>query len=258
MAGDADGDGIADCGLFRLPFGEIYSSNLTPDSTSGIGRRTDGELARIFEAFAQGEHVGAGGSHRFGGLGLGLAISRKLIELHAGKIQAISSGRDQGSTFIITLPLAADQTAVDPQPKNDSPPTIAVGSYEQGRTIRILLVEDHEPTRTALAQLLTRRHYDVKIAASVAEARRLSKQQEFQLLISDIGLPDGDGLELMGELRASNTNLHGIALTGYGMEEDITRSQHAGFASHLIKPIRMQALEAALAKVFSHDVIPSA
>jgi CheY-like chemotaxis protein len=110
-----------------------------------------------------------------------------------------------------------------------------------------LLVEDHEPTRTALAQLLTRRHYEVKTAASVAEARELSKQQEFQLLISDIGLPDGNGLELMSQLRAGNTALKGIALTGYGMEEDIARSQHAGFASHLTKPIRMQSLEAALA-----------
>ena len=114
-------------------------------------------------------------------------------------------------------------------------------------TIHILLVEDHEPTRTALAHLLTRRHYEVKTAASVAEARALSQKQVFHLLISDIGLPDGNGFELMRELRAGNTDLQGIALTGYGMEEDIARSRNAGFASHLIKPIRVQSLEAALA-----------
>ena len=99
---------------------------------------------------------------------------------------------------------------------------------------------------------MTRRRYEVKTAASVAEARAWSEKQAFHLLISDIGLPDGNGFELMKELRTSNTDLKGIALPGYGMEEDIARSRKAGFASHLIKPVRVQSLEAALAATVYH------
>ena len=107
----------------------------------------------------------------------------------------------------------------------------------------------YKVTRTALASLLTRRRYEVKTAASMAEARALAGKHAFDLLISDIGLPDGNGLELMSELRAGNADLQGIALTGYGMEEDLVRSHNAGFATHLIKPVRVQSLEAALATV---------
>jgi CheY-like chemotaxis protein/anti-sigma regulatory factor (Ser/Thr protein kinase) len=219
-------------------------------SDSGIGLTSD-EIGRIFEAFTQGDHTRAPGSHRFGGLGLGLAISRKLVESHSGSIRASSEGRDRGATVIITLPLLVKRAGAERLPESDaSPPRAAVNGHPS--VIHVLLVEDHEPTRTALAHLLTRRRYEVKAAASVAEARALSEKQAFHLLISDIGLPDGNGFELMKELRTSNTNLQGIALTGYGMEEDITRSRNAGFASHLIKPVRVQSLEAALAATVSH------
>jgi len=217
---------------------------------SGIGM-TPEELAKIFEAFAQGEHAHAGGLHRFGGLGLGLAISRMLVKSHAGSIRAISEGRNRGSTFIITLPLVMERTGAGPLPDGDTTPSRVAVNGVAG-AIHILLVEDHEPTRTALAHLLTRRHYEVQTAASIAEARALSNQHKFHLLISDIGLPDGSGFELMRELRLGNTSLQGIALTGYGMEEDIARSQNAGFASYLVKPIRVQSLEAALAKNIPH------
>lgn len=216
---------------------------------SGIGMTSD-DLARAFEAFTQGEHVDTGGSHRFGGLGLGLAISRKLVESHSGSIQASSEGRGHGSTFTVTLPLATESALAIDLPKAG---TASPHSSMNGRVgkINILLVEDHEPTRTALAQLLTRRRYEVKTAATAAEARALSKKEKFHLIISDIGLPDGNGFDLMKELRAGNAELRGIALTGYGMEEDVARSQNAGFASHLTKPIRVQSLEAALAATIS-------
>jgi PAS domain S-box-containing protein len=217
---------------------------------NGFGITSD-EIGRIFEAFSQGEHARPGGAHRFGGLGLGLAISRRLVESHSGSIQASSKGRNQGSTFTITLP------SVDMEP---SPETVPVSASSNGNagTIHILLVEDHEPTRTALAHLLTRRRYKVQTAASVAEARALSEKHAFHLLISDIGLPDGNGFELMKELRHSNPALQGIALTGYGMEEDIARSQRSGFSSHLVKPVRVQFLEAVLAEVVSRDAVPDA
>ena len=111
---------------------------------------------------------------------------------------------------------------------------------------RILLVEDHEPTRTALTHLLSRRNFEVLTAASVAEGRELASKNKIDLLISDIGLPDGSGYALMIELRKLY-GLNGIALTGYGMEEDVAHSQKAGFVAHLTKPVRIQSLDSALA-----------
>ncbi len=207
---------------------------------TGIGLSPE-ELGRVFTAFAQGEHA-EGGSHRFGGLGLGLAISQRLVELHAGVIQASSEGRDRGASFTIRLPAcaAAHPTPEAPDPGPPTSPPLSAGGRQ------ILLVEDHEPTRTALALLLKRRHFTVVTAASLAEARALAAQNKIDLLISDIGLPDGNGYELMNELREAY-GLSGIALTGYGMEEDVQQSKRTGFVAHLTKPVRIQSLDEALA-----------
>jgi CheY-like chemotaxis protein len=116
--------------------------------------------------------------------------------------------------------------------------------------LRILLVEDHEPTRVALAQLLKRRQHLVTAAGTVAEALAAAENNTFDLVMSDIGLPDGTGNDLMRELR-SRYKLRGIALTGYGMSEDIARTQAAGFMTHLTKPISVQLLDQAL--LAAHD-----
>jgi PAS domain S-box-containing protein len=216
-------------------------------SDTGMGM-TASELTRAFEAFTQGEH-GKGKGSPFGGLGLGLAISRTLMEAHSGTICASSAGRNQGSTFTITLPLATESVGADLASRGDGSRPQVMGARRPD-LVKILLVEDHEPTRTVLAQLLTRRRYQVETAASAAEARALAREQAFHLLISDLGLPDGDGLDLMKELQAHNQELQGIALTGYGMEQDIARSLEAGFASHLIKPVSVESLENALARTF--------
>lgn len=209
-------------------------------SDTGIGM-TPEEIAGIFKAFSQGNHAADNG-HRFGGLGLGLSISQKLTEFHSGKIIAASGGRNQGSTFIVELPLKANVEGnghTAPKAPEEARQVAA------GKCIRILLVEDHEPTRTTLAALLARRRYDVVAAASVAEARTLAAERNFDLLITDIGLPDGNGYDLMNEL-GKKSRLRGIALTGYGMEHDVARSENAGFDAHLTKPVRIQSLEAAL------------
>ncbi len=210
---------------------------------TGMGMTPD-EISRLFNAFAQGDHAGAEGSHRFGGLGLGLAISRMLVELHSGRISATSAGRDQGATFTVQLPL--DRASVPSAGSLSSPPILRPTASKRTRPSRILLVEDHEPTRTSLAHLLSRRHYDVTTANGVEEAVALAKVQGFDLLVSDIGLPDGDGYELMRILHR-DYDMKGIALTGFGMEEDIERSRVAGFVTHLTKPITVQALDGALA-----------
>jgi CheY-like chemotaxis protein len=110
---------------------------------------------------------------------------------------------------------------------------------------RILLVEDDEPTRETLKKLLDRRGYEVVAVASLAEARSAAESGEYDLVISDFALPDGTGTELMAELR-SRFGLKGIALSGYGGEEDLARSREAGFIAHLTKPVAIGSLEEAL------------
>lgn len=214
---------------------------------TGIGM-TEDEIGRIFAAFSQGNHAQQPDAHRFGGLGLGLAISRMLVELHGGSINAMSPGRGQGATFLIELPLPiANEQSREPVPAAGLvlPPVL-----ENGIRRRILLVEDHQPTASALALLLNRRNYDVLCANTLAEARAIATQQNFDLLISDIGLPDGNGCDLMRELH-HRTGLVGIALTGYGTDADLERSKLAGFSAHLTKPVRTQELDRALSSVFS-------
>jgi len=221
-----------------------HSKLLITISDTGIGLEPE-EIDRIFGEFTQGMHATGPDGRRFGGLGLGLAISQKLAELNGGTISALSEGRDKGATFVVEFPLAPGgphhtETSLDG----------AVSHIDRDRApkqrVSILLVEDHEPTRTSLARLLMHRSYEVITAASVAEARALAQAKDFQLLISDIGLPDGNGYDLMCELKKVRP-VKGIALTGYGMEQDITRSQDAGFIAHLTKPVAIQSLEVALA-----------
>ena len=222
---------------------------------TGIGL-TSTELARIFDAFVQGDHAGSGGSHRFGGVGLGLAISQMLAEQHHGTIRAESPGRDQGATFVIELPLATPASELsrpeDRKGGGDSEPVLIDDgpARRTSRPRRVLLVEDHEPTRVTLSHVLSRRGLVVTCAASLAEARETAAKTEFDLLISDIGLPDGSGCDLMTELSAVRP-IVGIALSGYGMEEDIARSQRAGFRQHLTKPVRVQLLDRALAELWA-------
>jgi PAS domain S-box-containing protein len=229
----------------RVPESENLVIKVTD---SGIGLTPD-EINRIFEAFSQGDHSASGASQKFGGLGLGLAISRMLVEQHSGFIRATSAGRNLGSTFLIELPLyqSEDQEADRPVPAplfaDPTPPPEARLSGPQRRA---LLVEDHQPTRKALAQLLVRRSYHVVSVGSVSEARATAGRESFDLVISDIGLPDGNGYDLMNELR-SRYGLVGIALTGYGSDDDINRSEAAGFSAHLLKPVSVQGLECALA-----------
>jgi PAS domain S-box-containing protein len=237
-------------------------SLVTTVTDTGIGM-TEHEVARVFEAFSQGDHAGTGGSHQFGGLGLGLAISRKVIELHSGKISVTSAGRNQGCMFSVVLPLAGRHEAAS----HETPSRLVAGP-STGRTpspfaspeaglSTVLLVEDHAPTRSALEHLLKRRKYRVLPAGSVAEARAAAENNRVTLVISDIGLPDGSGYDLMSELRERYA-LKGIALSGYGMEGDIARSLAAGFIVHLIKPVRVQLLDEALESLTREMKAPSA
>ena len=210
---------------------------------TGLGL-TEDELARIFAAFAQGDHA-VGGNGKFGGLGLGLVISRMLVQLHSGVIRATSDGRDRGATFSVELPLCVTSGNHSPVPFGGLSPVAIDAMPPVRHDRRILLVEDHPPTCATLTQLLARRGFRVVAARSLHEARTAAEREKFDILISDIGLPDGNGCDLMVELR-QRQNLRGIALTGYGMSEDMERSRQSGFATHLTKPVSIGALDHAL------------
>jgi CheY-like chemotaxis protein len=212
---------------------------------SGIGMSRD-EVRRVFDAFVQGDHARQSGPHRFGGLGLGLAISQMLVSLHGGTIVADSDGKDQGSLFRIEFPCASKNSVEEEASLSTQPAQETMDSRSpSGREWRILVVEDHLATRVSLARLLQRRGHDVTCASSVAEALDCASKKSFDLVVSDIGLPDGDGYSLMSRLR-EDYQLTGIALSGYGMEQDIARGRAAGFNEHLIKPVSVHALDRAL------------
>ena len=219
---------------------------------SGLGITAE-DLPKIFDAFAQGEHAKAGSTLRFGGLGLGLAITQRLVEMHHGRIHAASEGHQRGATFTVELPIRTPSGSTG---RNDNSPTASARSARvtgtRGR--RILIVEDHAATRQSLGVLLKRRGHDVALAGSAADAREAVNGGEFSLVISDIGLPDSDGYSLLRELRLQQPHLRGIALSGYGAEDDRVRSSAAGFDSHIVKPVTMSALDAAVAKVLQLDV----
>ena len=208
---------------------------------TGIGL-TKEDVGQIFEAFSQGDH-NKNVTRRFGGLGLGLAIARKLVEMHGGSISASSEGTNKGSTFTIELPLSESE-AIESLQSPALPPNVVKAAAAESPTI--LLVEDHEPTRVALSNLLIRRGYHVIVAGSGREARDAAAKNKITLVISDIGLPDESGHDLMKHL-STTLRLKGIALTGYGMEEDIARCLASGFTTHLIKPVNIHSLETAMA-----------
>lgn len=213
---------------------------------NGIGIEPE-MIDKVFDAFAQEEH----GAHRFGGVGLGLAITRHLVQLQNGQISVESAGRNRGATFNVELPLAASELCAEDEPA--AVPSVAASA----KTCRILLVEDHEQTRSTLARLLERRGHNVVGAATVAAAREIAATRgPFDLVISDLGLPDGDGHMLMTELRDAY-RLPGIALSGYGMNQDLERSRQGGFLTHLTKPVDVHALQVAIAAVCeANPVLP--
>jgi signal transduction histidine kinase/ActR/RegA family two-component response regulator len=220
---------------------------------SGVGIDAS-VLPKLFNAFEQGE---VRALRQQAGLGLGLAISRKLAEAHGGTITAHSDGRGCGATFCVELPLvqvldgaslvpdqSPDQSNVEFKTTTSSPPASAAMS----RKLNVLLVEDHEPTLRAMERLLRQIGHRVTSARSVATATVTGANDGYDVLISDLGLPDGSGLDIIRQLRDRYAG-RAIALTGYGMESDVTASREAGFTEHLTKPIDAAALAAAIERL---------
>jgi len=204
---------------------------------TGIGIHPD-LLPRIFDAFEQGGQVV---TSRYGGLGLGLAISKRVIDLHRGTILARSAGPGQGATFVVTLNAMETSLLEGPVLFLESEPAMT-------RHLRILLVEDHADTARVLGRILQTAGYDVSHADSLVSARELANSRRFDLVISDVGLPDGSGLDLMRGLRETQ-GLSGIALSGFGTDDDVAASIDAGFAEHLTKPVDWERLKSAIERL---------
>ena len=207
-------------------------------SDTGIGIHPS-LLPRIFDAFEQGGRVMT--SH-YGGLGLGLAISKRVMDLHGGSIAAQSSGPGQGATF--TVKLKAMETSLL------EGPVVFLPAGAQSSTAHILLAEDHEDTARVLRRILEKAGYRVAHAASVAGALELAADRHFDMVISDLGLADGSGLDLMRSLH-KRQGMVGIALSGFGTDEDVAASTAAGFAEHLTKPVDWTHLSAAIERVLA-------
>ncbi len=214
---------------------------------TGIGMSA-ADLSSVFGAFVQGSHAENGGAHVFGGLGLGLAISEKVMGLHQGRITATSEGLRKGSTFEIEMPLAAQAERV-PAPLGGQPAKLGLPAKGERPQWRFLIVEDNAGTRQALQRLLVRRGHSVAVAGSGQEACVMAAGQSFDLAICDVGLPDTDGHTLVGELHRLQPRLAAIAMTGYGSERDIEHSDKAGFLLHLTKPVSVPKLEEAIASI---------
>lgn len=202
---------------------------------SGAGMDAD-FLPRAFDAFEQADK----GHGRKSGLGLGLAICKTIIDLHGGTITAHSEGKGRGATFVVTLPMIPGEWSLQAEPVSADPPRTV-------RPLRILLVEDHVDTARLMRLLLMADGHAVESAGDVAGAVKVAAEHTFDLLLSDLGLPDGTGIDLMLSLRLNGSALPGIVLSGYGQDEDIARSRAAGFAAHLVKPINPRALQEAIA-----------
>ena len=209
-------------------------------------------LPGIFDAFEQGD---AAVSSQAGGLGLGLAIAKAIVEMHGGTMNAASDGIDQGTTVSVVLPTSTlelptstDSSAAGTAAAGEGAGAGANIGRRDSKCLRLLLVEDHSETALVLARLLQRYGHVVEVAGTVASALQLVATSPFDLILSDIGLPDGTGHELMQQV-AQKYQIPGVALTGYGMEDDLNRSRDVGFAAHVVKPVDIAQLQSVIERV---------
>ncbi|WP_110857595.1 hybrid sensor histidine kinase/response regulator [Paraburkholderia silvatlantica] len=197
---------------------------------TGIGIAPE-QIGKLFHAFEQGSH---NLTRQFGGLGLGLAVTRALTEAHGGNVSAKSPGAHCGATFTIVLPTAARGEGAAATAELRGPHRVGA--------LNILLIEDHEDTAEVMSQLMRAGGHEVAVAGSVAGALALTASMAFDLVVSDIGLPDGSGIDFIRAFRAQST-VPAIALTGFGTDDDVRRSVEAGFTAHLTKPVNFEQLE---------------
>jgi CheY-like chemotaxis protein/anti-sigma regulatory factor (Ser/Thr protein kinase) len=245
-----DAGGRVDARLERI--GDRIEISITD---TGIGIEPQ-FLPYVFDRFRQADSTS---TRRYGGLGLGLAIVRHLVEVHGGTVSASSPGKGQGSTFKVTLPATsmprlaeAKSRAPKPEPKHpiEGRPAAAC---QKLNGVRVLLVEDDPETLDMLKFVLAQCQAEVTTATSANEALQVLESSAVNVLVSDLAMPDQDGYDLIREVRARaperGGNIPAIALSAYTRDEDRMLALAAGFQLHLPKPVDPGDLVAALAKL---------
>jgi len=205
---------------------------------SGVGIAPD-LLPQIFDLFTQAQRTL---DRSQGGLGIGLTVVRKVIEMHGGTTEAHSSGLGRGSEFIVRLPAVRSPAQVKiPGAKRAQP----------GQTWRVLIVDDNADSADSIAAILETSGHEVEVAYSAQKALEMAVEHQPDIVLLDIGLPDMDGYEVAKHLRQTPElkEMRLIAITGYGQESDRQRSREAGFDEHLVKPVEWQKLEELLASL---------
>jgi len=207
---------------------------------TGIGIAPD-FLPHVFDRFRQAD---GSRTRRHGGLGLGLAIVQALAKLHGGSVRAESEGVGQGSRFIFTLPLAGTENFVDENEEHHLPSEV---------NQQVLIVEDSPDTLLLLCTLFEQKGCRIMPATSGEEALRLALANRPTIIVSDIGMPNMDGYDLLTNLRRlpGLSDVPAIAISGYAMEEDRERATAAGFVAHLAKPVNVEELFALIQKLTS-------
>ena len=225
--------GLIDIATYNPTDGEF----VTIIHDNGIGMEQT-EMTDVFAPFVQGD---SSIHERFGGLGLGLSICKRLMDAHGGSISAWSDGLNLGSSFTLQFPCASAEVARPRAPLAEAPDSLC-----------ILLVEDNEDSRDCMSRLLQMRGHQVVDARNGGEALQFGQSCTFDMLISDVSLPDLSGLALLAKLRETQPDLEGISLSGYAMPADVVKSKEAGYLAHLSKPVALPKLDDAIRSVAQH------
>ena len=213
---------------------------------SGVGI-DPGALPHIFSPFEQAHRDD---SQSFGGLGLGLAIARGLVAEHGGSLEASSAGPGRGATFTLRLVPLAQQPEGAPRSGAEPASAVPAGGTAPREACRLLLVEDNQDAADSMAMWLEECGYTVTHVATCAAALDIAARQAFDIIVTDLGLPDGSGIEIG---RALSPSMPVIALSGFGAPQDVARSREAGFAGHLVKPVELDAMETMLRSVLAEQ-----
>lgn len=209
------------------------------DNGSGIDPEL---LPRLFEPLVQGRRSL---DRPEGGLGVGLALVKRLVEMHGGTVRAESGGLNQGSVFSVELPLAGPSEAVEPAPPPSEPPPSAVQGGEQA--LRVLVIEDHVDVAEMMRDVLEAWGHEVRVALSAEDGIREASAFRPHVAMVDVGMPEIDGYEVARRLRPCGVRSPGdprlVCVTGYGQAQDLQRAREAGFDDHLVKPPDQEILQ---------------
>jgi len=224
---------------------------IVADSGQGIAAEF---LPHVFDRFRQAD---SSLTRQHGGLGLGLSIVKQLVELHGGTVRAKSPGLAQGATFIVSLPLAVlqgdaqDEVLESPSPRFQ--PAENINNMPDLAGVRILVVDDEADTCRLVGRVLEECRGEVDCATSAAHGLQLLASRKFDVLISDIGMPEEDGYQFISKVRrlgeARGGNIPAVALTAFARSEDRRRAAMAGFQTHLAKPVEALELIAVVANL---------